>query len=327
MKLKNSSLKLLTAILSLSFFLMPALAVLTTAAGAETARKNVIASFYPLYVHAINIAGDKLKVDVLLPPGAGIHDFNCKPSDIKKISDAGLLLLNGAGLDDFALKIAENYRHAGLKTADVSYGVELISAAGGEACAGHDHGNAHEGHAALSDPHTWLSLKNAAVQVNNIAGALSGIDPENAPYYRANADAYLIKLAELDKAAAEKLSPHKGLKFIVFHGSFAYLARDYGMVQDSIADSFGNAPKPSKIKAIYDIIKKENIKFLVSEPGFQNKEIRALCEQYVLDNIELDPMGSYAPAPENARDHYIRTMKNNIEKLSAAFEKTAAVNK
>ena len=286
------------------------------------------ASFYPIYVHALNIAGGKLKVDILLPPGAGIHDFNCKPSDIKKISDARLLLLNGAGLDDFALKIAENYRHAGLKTADASYGVELIAAAGGEACAGHDHaGHDHKGNAALSDPHTWLSLKNAAIQVNNITKAMSGIDPENAGYYRTNADAYLIRLAELDKAAAEKLYPYKGLKFIVFHGSFAYLARDYGMVQDSIADSFGNAPRPSKIKEIYDIIKNENIKFLVSEPGFQNKEIRALCEQYALDNIELDPMGSYAPAPENARDHYIRTMKNNIDKLSAAFEKNAAVNK
>ncbi|HBC74093.1 MAG: hypothetical protein A2008_07290 [Candidatus Wallbacteria bacterium GWC2_49_35] len=327
MKVKNSSLKRLTAILALSFFFLAARAFITPAEGVgETGGKSVIASFYPIYVHAVNIAGDKLKIDILLPPGVGVHDFNCKPSDIKKIAGAALLIVNGAGLDDFALKIAENYRHAGLKTADASYGVELISAAGGEACSVHEQGHDHK-HGALSDPHTWLSLKNAAIQVNNITDALSGIDPENAAYYRTNAEAYLNKLAELDKAAAGILSPHKGLKFIVFHGSFAYLARDYGMVQDSIADSFGNAPKPSKIKEIYDIIKNENIKFLVSEPGFQNKEIRALCEQYALDNIELDPMGSYPPAPENARDHYMLTMKNNIDKLSAAFAKSAAVNK
>jgi len=321
MKNNNFSISFLTAVIILTLlFLFP-----SAPERAEAAGKSVIVSFYPLFIHTLNVAGDKMKVDILLPPGVSVHDFNCKPSDIKKIADADLLLVNGAGLDDFALKIAENYRQSGLKTADASYGVELISAAGGEVCAGHDHaGHAHEGNAGLSDPHTWLSPKNAVIQVKNIADALSGIDPENASYYGANAAAYIKMLDGLDKTAVEKLSPFKGLKFIVFHGSFAYFARDYGLVQDSIADSFGNAPKPSKIKEIYDIIKRENIKFLVAEPGFQNKEIKALSEQYALEIIELNPMGLYAPA-KSADHYYIEIMKSNIDKLAAAFGKAGTV--
>ena len=324
MKHKNFLIRFLTAIIILSIiFLFPGAPGRAEAAG----KKSVIVSFYPLFIHAVNVAGDKMNMDILLPPGVGVHDFNCKPSDIKKIAAADLLIVNGAGLDNFALKIAENYRQSGLKTADASYGVELISAAGGEICAGHDHaGHAHEGNAALIDPHTWLSPKNAVIQVNNIAAALSGIDPENASYYRTNADTYIKMLEEIDKTAVRKLSPFKGLKFIVFHGSFAYFARDYGLVQDSIADAFGNAPKPSKIKEIYDIIKKENIKFLVTEPGFRNKEITALREQYALETIELDPMGMYAPA-KSADFYYIEIMKSNIDKLAAAFEKAGTVKK
>lgn len=307
------------------------------AEAASGANKSVIASFYPLYVHLLNIAGDRASVEVLLPPGAGVHDFSCKPSDIKKVAGSALVVVNGAGLDAFAVKIAENYAGAGLKIADASYGVELItiSDAAASRCAGHAHvGDESVAHGVsnkngagprLCDPHTWLSPKNAITQIKNIAGAMSGVDPSNSSFYEANAAAYIKKIEELDGFAVEKLAPFKGSKFIVFHGSFAYFARDYGLAQDSIADAFGNAPKPSRIKEIYDAIKKENIKFLVAEPGYQNKEIKALSEQYALDIIELDPMGSYdANRTAGAeRDYFIDTMKSNIVKLSAAFEKAS----
>ncbi len=292
---------------------------------AEAAEKSVIATFYPLYVHTLNICGDKIKVDVLLPPGISIHDFNCKPSDIKKIAGAGLMIVNGASADDFALKIAQNYTE--LKVIDASYGVELLSSEG--LCCEHgghsrceqreyaaDRGNE------LYDPHTWLSMKNALIQVNNILNALCEINPENAEYYKQNAAEYIKKIEYFHRSAAEKLSPFKGSKFIVFHGSFAYFARDYGLTQDSIADVFGNAPKPSKIKEIYDVIKKENIKFLVSEPGYQNKEIKALSEQYSLQVIELDPMGLYKPSGD-IKDYYIQTFNKNVNNLVSAFNKTA----
>jgi ABC-type Zn uptake system ZnuABC Zn-binding protein ZnuA len=315
----------LTIIFLSAAFFTPAFLSLRAAAAAE---KSVIATFYPLYVHALNICGDKIKVEVLLPPGVGIHDFNCKPSDIKKIAGASLMIINGASLDDFALKIAKNYTD--LKIADASYGVELITS-DGAACehGGHDHSQHHE-HAPkaggeLYDPHTWLSMKNAVIQVNNILRALCEIDPENAEYYKQNAAEYIIKIEYTHKKTAEKLSPFKGSKFIIFHGSFAYFARDYGLTQDSIADVFGNAPKPSKIKEIYDTIKKENIKFLVSEPGYQNKEIKALSEQYSLEVIELDPMDLYKPSGD-IKNYYIETADKNVNSLASAFNK-AAINK
>ncbi len=301
-----------------------------SAAGDNAGKKTVIATFYPLYIHLLNIAGDKIKAELLLSPGVSIHDFSCKPSDIKKISGADLMILNGASLDDFAMKFAVNYAGSGLKTIDASYGVELISAScdggcshghEGEKSSGHAHGGAPN---APSDPHTWISLKNAALQVNNILKALCETDPANAGFYSENAAAYAAALAGLDKYAGEKLAPFKGSKFMVFHGSFAYFARDYSLVQSSIADVFGNAPKPSKIKEVYDLIKAGEVKFLISEPAYQNKEIKALAEQYSLSVIELDPMGSYeagtaSKTGANEKNYYLDVMKSNIDKLAVAF--------
>jgi len=301
-----------------------------SASGEDVGKKTVIATFYPLYIHLLNIAGDKVKAELLLSPGVSIHDFNCKPSDIKKISGADLMILNGASLDDFAMKFAVNYAGSGLKTVDASYGVELISASCDSGCAhghesekspGHSHGGAQN---APSDPHTWISLKNAALQVDNILKALCETDPANAGFYSENAAAYVKAIAGLDKYASEKLAPFKGSKFMVFHGSFAYFARDYSLVQSSIADVFGNAPKPSKIKEVYDLIKAGEVKFLISEPAYQNKEIKALAEQYSLSVIELDPMGSYkadaASKPgASEKSYYMDVMKSNIDKLAEAF--------
>ncbi len=313
-----TALFLMTVILAAQFLFQE------TAAAAE---KSVIVTFYPLYVHTLNICGDKIKTEILLPPGVSIHDFNCKPSDMKKIAKASLMIVNGASLDDFALKIAQNY--TGLKIADASYGVELISSEGA-VCehAGHNHARHNEDAAndgmGLHDPHTWLSMKNAVIQVNNILRALCELDPDNAEYYKNNAAEYIKKIEYTHQKAAEKLLPFKGSKFIVFHGSFAYFARDYGLVQDSIADVFGNAPKPSKIKEIYDSVKKDNIKFLVSEPGYQNKEIKALSEQYSLEVIEVDPMGLYKPSGD-IKNYYIEASNSNADILAAAFKKTETV--
>lgn len=283
---------------------------------------RAVAVFYPLYIHALNVAGDRFEVDVLLPPGAAIHDFAPKPSDISKIAAAAVVIKNGAGLDDFVDKMAKGSGGAAA-IVDSSYGVELID--GGCDCARKESGDSHAeaAHAAAhsADPHTWLSLENAVAQVANIAEGLSKADPKNAAYYGENARAYSEKLRTLKKNAASRLAPFRGRKFMVYHGPFSYFAREFGLVQYSIADSAGNAPSPSKIAAVYDTIKKDRITFLVSEPAYQNRQVQSLAEELGLAVIELDPVESYPSGTSPGADYFIDRMKTNIEKLAAAFEK------
>ncbi|MEZ7892963.1 MAG: zinc ABC transporter substrate-binding protein [Candidatus Wallbacteria bacterium] len=298
------------------------------------APKNVILTFFPLYIHALNIAGDKLNIEILLPPGVGIHHFSAKPSDLKKIAAADIVIKNGAGLDDFVNKLIESSGNTKITVIDASEGIETIK--GQASCSECSHSRTdvinpndekdnHAGehsHAAeaASDPHTWISVKNSIKQSDNILNALIKCDPANAEYYKKNAAEYTAKLKELDKYTEEKLKNFKGRKFIVYHGPFAYFAKDYSLEQYSIAGITGTAPAPSKLKEIYDIIKNEKIKFLVSEPAYRDREIKAISEELKLFVTELDPVETYSKK-EDFKNYFIDRMKENADKLSEAFNR------
>ncbi|HNY11015.1 MAG TPA: zinc ABC transporter substrate-binding protein [Candidatus Wallbacteria bacterium] len=280
------------------------------------AEKKVLTTFFPLYIHALNIAGDKAKIDVLLQPGMGIHDFKPKPSDMKKVASADIIIVNGAGLDDFVKSLIESSGNTAAKVIDSSKTINLIC---GTATCGHDHENEPHSHGEISDPHTWASVKNAIIQVKNITDAFIDSDKENSSFYLKNSQEYIKKLEEIDKMASEKLAEFKGRKFITYHGPFSYFAKDYGLIQSSIADMTGNAPAPSKLKETYDSIKKENIRFIVSEPAYQDRETKTITEELKLQVVELDPIESYNQSLE-IKSYFTDKMKENIEKIAAAFK-------
>ncbi len=296
--------------------------------------KNVIVTFFPLYIHTLNIAGDKLNVEILLPPGVGIHHFSAKPSDLKKIAAADIAIKNGAGLDDFVNKLIESSGNTKITVTDASEGIETIKGQSSCSECSHSHTNVtnpnedKNGHAdkhshaseAAGDPHTWISVKNAIKQTENILNSLIKCDPSNAEYYKKNAAEYTAKLKELDKYTEEKLKNFKGRKFIVYHGPFAYFAKDYGLEQHSIAGITGTAPAPSKLKEIYGTIQNDKIKFLVSEPAYRDREIKAISEELKLFVTELDPVETYSKK-EDFKNYFIDRMKENADKLSEAFNR------
>ena len=83
----------------------------------------------------------------------------------------------------------------------------------------------------------------------------------------------------------------------------------------------GRLSDPAKIGAVYDIIKKEKIGFLVSEPAYQNKQIQSIADELKLYVIELDPIESYPAGAAFSNDYFTQRMKSNVEKLAAALEK------
>ncbi len=317
LKTLNNYIRPIARILAFALFFAAA-AAFSGAGPLLAAEKKVLTTFFPLYIHALNIAGDKAKIDILLQPGMGIHDFKPKPSDMKKVAGADIIIANGAGLDDFIKSLIESSGNASAKLIDSSKGIKLIC---GTATCGHDHSNEFEtvSHGEISDPHTWASVKNAIVQVKNITSAFVDADPENAAFYLKNSQEYTKKLEDIDKNAAEKLAGFKGRKFITYHGPFSYFARDYGLTQASIAGMTGNAPAPSKIKETYDSIKKENIRFIVSEPAYQDRETKTMAEELNLQVVELDPIESYNQSSD-IKSYFIDKMKENIEKIAAAFK-------
>lgn len=117
-------------------------------------------------------------VNMTKPQTGCLHDYQLTPSDLKTLETADAFVVNGAGMEAFLDKVVNQQKD--LQIIDASKGIELIKDDDGE-----------------ENPHVWVSVSNAILQVKNIQEQLSAIDKGNADKYKSNADAYIKKFEAL----------------------------------------------------------------------------------------------------------------------------------
>ncbi len=192
----------------------------------QTEGFSIMASFYPVYTAALNVAGgiDGVTVSCLTQPQTGcLHDYQLSPEEIIALKKADLLVLNGAGAEAFLS--AALAQLPDLPVADTAAGVPLVE--------GHEHDHDHEDHAdepdAFANEHIWMSPARYARQVENLRDALTAADPDHAAAYRANAETYLGKIREIEKRLERAAGALPYRDCITFHDSAAYLAEDLSL--------------------------------------------------------------------------------------------------
>lgn len=201
--MRKSSIFVLSAIMSLVAAIVPARA---------QDKIDVVASFSILGDFVRNVGGERVAVTTLVGPNGDAHVYTPTPRDAKKIADAKLVIVNGLGFEGWLPRLVKS---SGGKAV-------IVTATQGIAPRKLD---SHE------DPHAWQSVGNAKVYVANIRDALAKADPAGADIYKANAEAYLAKLAALDSdvKAAIATIPAAHRKVISTHDAFGYFAAAYGI--------------------------------------------------------------------------------------------------
>nr|MBP6491946.1 zinc ABC transporter substrate-binding protein [Clostridia bacterium] len=141
----------------------------------------IVATLFPQYDFARQIAGDKAEVTLLLPPGVESHSYEPTPSDIIRINESDLFIYTGKNMEAWSQKIIDGMVETGSKSLvlDVSRGIKLETTE-----------TLEEDHEHLYDPHIWTDPLIAKEMVSNIETALCQLDPVNAEYYKENAEAY-----------------------------------------------------------------------------------------------------------------------------------------
>ena len=279
-----------------------------------SSRLAVLTSFAPIHSLALNVAGEVADVSVLIPPATGPHDYFFSPSDLAKIARADVLIVNGVGLESWLDKGIRAVGKQDLRIVDSSRGINLITGIEMRNLAGAK--SEPDPDAGGPNPHIWLSPRNAIQQVKNICEGLAARDPQNAPGYRNNADAYVHRLATLDAdiLAATSSLPNKVL--ITFHDTFPYFARDYGFTVAATFEGFpGKEPSPRAIKQLREIIESAHVAALFSEPQYSAKAMQVFAQEFKIPVVQLDPMET----GEGGRDFYERVMRKNLQTLVSAF--------
>lgn len=302
---------------------------------------NVYASVYPIYDFTKKIGGDKINLSMLTKPGEEPHHYEPSSDDIKNLSKADLFIYNGAGLESFTDKIIES--NPDLKTCQASEGVDLIKAThdhdhdhdfcqnSDDADHNHNHENENnhnheakenhssheeEHHHGMYDPHTWLSIKNAKIEMENIKNKLSEIDPDNASYYQKNFDKYAKMCDDLDKEYSQKISVLPNRVMVVSHQAFGYLCGDYGLSQVPIKNiSNEDEPDAQTMAQIIDYIKKNNIKYICVEEMTSTKIADTIKAETGAQIKVLSPVETLTQEQMDKGEDYFSIMENNLKIL------------
>jgi len=266
----------------------------------DSARLTVVTSFYPMYIMTANIVKDVpgVKLVNMAPPFSGcLHDYQMTPQDMKTLSQADILVINGAGMESFLDEVIR--QNSKLSVIDASRDIELIE----------EGGNAN--------PHIFVSISGAIRQVRNIEAGLEKADPEYIGYYRENVQRYLVKLESLKEKMQRALKDVKNRNIITFHEAFPYFAREFGLnILAVIEREPGSEPSAGELAKTIEIVRKNKVKALFAEPQYPAKSAQTIAQETGAKVYSLDP-GVTGPMESDA---YIQAMEKNLVVLQEALK-------
>ena len=213
---------------------------------------TIIATLFPQYDFARELAGGKADVKLLLPPGMESHSFEPTPGDIITIQNSDIFLYTGDEMEPWAAGIAADL-DSHVLVSNLSEGIELAKENEEEHHHETDHQHMEEHHHTYN-PHIWTSPVLAMQMVKNIEKALIQADPDNQTYYEENTRNYLSKLQSLDDTFRQitKTASHRTV-YIGSRFSLYYFMKEYGLSYVAAYDSCEEEAEPS-IKRVLSII-------------------------------------------------------------------------
>jgi zinc transport system substrate-binding protein len=257
----------------------------------KSGKPVIFVSILPQKFLAERIAGGKAEIHSMTQPGQDPHTFEPAPSQMFALSDAVLYITAGIEFENIWIgKIRE--ANPSMKFISSIEDIVLIPFESADA---HEHGHSHD----APDPHVWLSPVNAMTMAKNILHALELCDSTNKGYFRSNYDQLIIDLTELDRLIRAQLQKAAVTNMLVFHPSWGYFAKEYGLKQIAI-EYEGKEPSPQQVGMIIDFAKKYRIDTLFVQPQFNEASAKLIAEEAGCRIVIADPLA----------ENYIENLKS-----------------
>lgn len=267
------------------------LAAIFCLASSARAKPLAFVTIAPQHYFVDKISGGLVDVETMILPGANPHAYEPKPGQMTRLAKADLYFTIGDSFDTAWLPRLQSINPAMLVVrteagvVKMPVGDELAHSELHDQTPRHSHA-----HGSL-DPHIWLDPQLVKIQAQNIKDGLCAIDPKHAEQYQANLGLFLQELDNLDKELRTILTPDpaKQPTFMVFHPSWGYFARAYGLRQMAI-EVDGKEPSPKELRAIIDHGQALGIKTIFAQPQFSEKSAAVIAAQLGAQVAHLDPL-------------------------------------
>lgn len=256
-------------------------------------RPDVTISIAPLEYFVRELAGDRVDVHVMVPDGASPATYEPTVKQLKELEHSSLYL--GIGYLGFELGWMERLRSINpqMKVCRLAQGMDLISGDGGHSHGdgGHSHGDHQEGEHRHSgtDPHIWMSVRNASLMSAAICEELCHLLPGHDEVLRNNLADLQAGLDSLDVRIGHLLESDGVRSFMIYHPALAYYARDYGLLQIPL-EYEGKEPSPAYMRTMTDRGRELGINTIMVQRQFDRRHADVLAAELDADVVVIDPL-------------------------------------
>jgi zinc transport system substrate-binding protein len=273
-------------------------------------RLSVFVSIVPQAYFLERIGAERVTVEVMVKPGQDPHTFEPTPQQMARLAKADAFFRIGVEFENTLVPRIQSTMKK-LVVVDCRKGIHLrqMETRGHDEeqktgqehpAGGHGEGD-HEG----TDPHIWLSVRNAILISGTMHEALVRLDPEGKEIYDRGYRGLVEDLEALDQRIARILEPVKGEPLFVFHPSFGYFAEDYGLEQIAV-ETGGSEPSARQLARLIAQAESSGVRVIFVQPQFSRKSAETIASEIGATVVPIDPL---------ARDYI-----DNFEKMARAVE-------
>ncbi|WJD48829.1 MULTISPECIES: zinc ABC transporter substrate-binding protein ZnuA [unclassified Enterobacter] len=288
-------------------------------AGLSTgANAAVVTSLKPIGFIASAIADGVTNTEVLLPDGASEHDYALRPSDVKRLQSADLVVWVGPDMEAFMQKTTQKIPQAKQVVMAELPGVKPLLMKGAEEDeheheGGHDHdeNGDHHHHHGEYNMHIWLSPDVARLAAVAIHQKLVEVMPQSRAKLDANLKDFEAQLAQTDEQVGKELAPLKGKGYFVFHDAYGYFEKHYGLT--SLGHFTVNPeiqPGAQRLHEIRTQLVEQKATCVFAEPQFRPAVIEAVARGTSVRMGTLDPLGTSIKLSKASYPQFLTQLAN-----------------
>jgi ABC-type Zn uptake system ZnuABC Zn-binding protein ZnuA len=264
------------------------------------------------------VGGERVTVESLAPALHEPHAVDVKPGQLARLRSAALLVRVGLDHEPWLARVRTtvgNPRFApgGPGDLDVSRGIDLLQVETPRIKSEqgvHVHG--------FGNPHYWLDPANARPMTQTILDALSRLSPDGYQAFTRNRARFLERLDASITRWTDTMSPHHGARVVVFHDSWPYFARRFGLVIVATVEPVpGVPPSPASLAALTTSMKDAGVRLLIVEPSASRSIASRVAGPSGARVVTLIPSVDGDP---DARD-YLQLFEVNVRRLAEALAK------
>ena len=285
--------------------LFPLICILLLLCGCapQEAPADIAATTLPVYQFTAALCeGTGLTVTRLVTESVScLHDYSLNVRQVRAVESAKLIVISGAGLEEFMEDILE-----GRNVADASAGIPLL-----EGCHDHDE-EAHEHHHHEQDSHIWLSPANAIMMAENICAALKAQYPRHSAAFDENLLALNGRLQALLDYGNERLGSLRCRDMVTFHDGFSYFAQCFDLqILAAVEEEAGSETSARQLTELIGTVRQHNLPAVFTESNGSDASARVIAAE--------TGCGLYTLDMAMAGDDYFAAMKHNIDTIWEAF--------